>query len=160
MADPNIGDRIDSYCGRCKMMLAHTVETIEGGKIKKCHCNTCGAQHAYRPKPPKKIPGMPSVPEPSDYDKLMKAQDTSKARKYATSDRYQPTELINHASFGYGIVLTCKESNKIDVLFSDGAKTMVHGALAPGRPTIDSGGGPPESCAALWRQSSFSSVTG
>ncbi len=128
MADtPNIGDRIDSYCGRCKMMLAHTVETIEGGKIKKCHCNTCGAQHAYRPKPPKRIPGMPAVPEPSDYDKLIKAQDADKAKKYKTSDRFQPTELINHATFGLGIVLTCKESNKIEVLFQDGAKTLVHG---------------------------------
>lgn len=124
-AEPNIGDRIDSYCGRCKMMLAHTVETIENGKIKKCHCNTCGAQHAYRPKAPKKA-GVPSALEPSDYEKLMKSQDASKARKYATSDKFQPPELINHATFGLGIVLNCKESNKIEVLFSDGAKTLVH----------------------------------
>lgn len=125
-AEPNIGDRIDSYCGRCKMMLAHTVESIENGKIKKCHCNTCGAQHAYRPKAPKKAGGGPSGIEPSDYDKLMKSQDPNKARKYALSDKFQPMELIKHSSFGLGIVLTCKESNKIDVLFQDGTKTLVH----------------------------------
>ncbi len=124
-AVPNIGDRIDSFCGRCKMMLAHTVESIEAGKIKKCHCNTCGAQHAYRPKAPKRA-GMPAALEPSDYDKLMKSQDADKARKYATSDRFQPSELIKHGTFGLGIVLTCKESNKIEVLFSDGTKTLVH----------------------------------
>ncbi len=124
---PNIGDRIDSYCGRCKMMLAHTVETIEGGKIKKCHCNTCGAQHAYRPKPPKRIAGMPAIPETSDYEKLMKAQDPAKAKKYSTSDRFQASDLINHSSFGLGIVILIKESNKIEVLFQDGPKTMVHG---------------------------------
>ncbi len=123
--EPNIGDRIDSFCGRCKMMLAHTVETIEGGKIKKCHCNTCGAQHAYRPKAPKRA-GIPAALEPSDYDKLIKSQDPDKARKYKTSDKFQPTELISHTTFGLGIVLTCKESNKIEVLFQDGPKTMVH----------------------------------
>ena len=127
MAEPNIGDRVDSYCGRCKMLLAHTVESIEGGKIKKCHCNTCGAQHAYRGKAPKRIAGMPLVLEASDFDKLMKSQDPDKAKKYATSDRFQPPELIKHATFGLGIVLTCKESNKIEVLFQDGPKTLVHG---------------------------------
>ena len=29
MSEPNIGDRVDSYCGRCKMMLAHTVHDIQ-----------------------------------------------------------------------------------------------------------------------------------
>lgn len=127
MAEPNIGDRVDSYCGRCKMMLAHTVEAIEGGKIKKCHCNTCGAQHAFRPKPPKRIGSGPGGFESTDFDKLVKGQDPDKAKKYATSERFQPTELIKHASFGMGIVLACKESNKIEVLFEDGAKTLVHG---------------------------------
>jgi hypothetical protein len=127
MAEPNIGDRVDSYCGRCKMMLAHTVESIENGKIKKCHCNTCGAQHAYRAKSPKRIGGIPTSFEAADYDKLIKSQDAEKAKKYATSERFQPTELIKHASFGVGIVLNCKESNKIEVLFQDGAKTLVHG---------------------------------
>lgn len=127
MADPNIGDRVDSYCGRCKMMLAHTVEAVENGKIKKCHCNTCGAQHAYRAKAPKRGAGVPATLDTSDYEKLIKSQDPGKAKKYAISERFQPTELIKHASFGVGIVLTCKESNKIEVLFQDGAKTLVHG---------------------------------
>jgi len=126
--EPKLGDRIDSYCGRCKMLLAHTIESIENGKVKKVHCNTCGAQHAYRAKPPKKSAGSgPSVPESSDYERLMRGRDAASAKAYATSGRFKQADVINHASFGLGLVINCKESNKIEVLFQDGAKTLVHG---------------------------------
>jgi hypothetical protein len=126
--EPKIGERIDSYCGRCKMMLAHTIESIEKGKVKKCHCNTCGAQHAFRAKAPKRSGAAGSaIPESSDYERLIKGRDAASAKKYAISDRFQLADLIKHTNFGLGLVIQCKESNKIDVLFEDGAKTLVHG---------------------------------
>jgi hypothetical protein len=40
---PQVGKNVDSWCTRCKLVLAHTIETVLNGKITKVHCNTCRA---------------------------------------------------------------------------------------------------------------------
>ncbi len=136
-----VGHDVDSWCTRCKLILAHTVEAMIGGKITRVHCNTCRSQHAYRPRPP----GEPAAPSRADrpavsrsarptaaaaraseYATLLSGRDTSSARAYATADRFAPKELIVHPIFGLGIVMILKDRTKIDVLFQDGLKTLVH----------------------------------
>src|SRR5262245_58672499 len=41
-----VGDYVDGWCTRCKLVLRHTIEAIAGGKISRVHCNTCQGQHA------------------------------------------------------------------------------------------------------------------
>ena len=38
-----VGSNVDSWCGKCKLMLAHTVEAMVGAQPKRVNCNTCGA---------------------------------------------------------------------------------------------------------------------
>ena len=45
-----VGDNIDGWCTRCKLVLTHTIEAVVGGKITRVHCNTCRGQHAYLPR--------------------------------------------------------------------------------------------------------------
>ena len=54
MAKPVVGKDVDSWCTRCKLILAHTVEAMVGPKVTRVHCNTCGSQHAFRPTAPGK----------------------------------------------------------------------------------------------------------
>ena len=130
-----VGKRIDSWCARCKLMLAHTIEAIVNDKITRTHCNTCGAQHAYRRNPPGTGAkgrgasfgsGGPTkaTSAPVDYQALLRGKDVNNARAYKISERFQPKEIINHPTFGVGLVVAVRDANKIDVGFSDGVKTL------------------------------------
>ena len=136
-----VGKDIDSWCTRCKLMLAHTVETMIGSKITRVHCNTCGSQHAYRAQPPgtASAPGRRSAgtstprvvrlaPAPADeYARLLDGRDRTAARPYTPQERFAANDLLTHPTFGLGIVTTLKERTKIEVVFRDGVKTLLHG---------------------------------
>jgi hypothetical protein len=141
MAKPVVGKDVDSWCTRCKLMLAHTVEAMVGERITRVHCNTCRAAHAFRPTPPGKGTGARAAaarasgakareakasPE-SQYETLLRGKDPAKARAYAPSERFAAADLIRHPTFGLGFVLLVKESNKIEVAFADGPKVLAHG---------------------------------
>lgn len=138
MSKPNIGKNIDSWCTKCKLMLAHTIEAAKGDKVTRVHCNTCGAQHAYRPNPPgKKAPAKSGRSAQarkdaitSDFATILRGKDPAKARPYVLSGRFQAAELIRHPSFGLGLVTAVKDPTKIEVAFADGVKTLVQGHSA------------------------------
>ena len=67
------------------------------------------------------------VPKRSEYETLLRGRTGATARTYATSERFAPGELINHASFGLGVVTGERDSVKIDVHFADGPKVLMHG---------------------------------
>ena len=128
-----VGKDVDSWCTRCKLMLAHTVESMLSGKITRVHCNTCRSQHAYRPYPPGEQPVERRAPRPAahrvshvakrepraaEYTTLLSGRDTSSARTYTTQDRFAPTELIIHPIFGLGVVMVLKDRTKIDEIIA------------------------------------------
>ncbi len=137
-----VGKRVDSWCARCKLMLAHTIEAIVKDKITRTHCNTCGAQHAYRRNPPgtasATVRGVSSgsgrstkATSPAvDYQELLRGKDVGNARAYKISERFRPKEIIRHPTFGVGLVVAVRDTNKIDVGFSDGLKTLIQDSVA------------------------------
>ena len=48
MADQRLGDLIDDYCPRCKLLLNHAVASIMEDQVVKVICKTCYTEHAYR----------------------------------------------------------------------------------------------------------------
>ncbi len=76
---PRLGDEIDDYCPRCKLLLNHAVASMMGSEVVKVVCQTCHTEHPYKNAvvPPKKKSGpratlmdqvlakvAPSAPEP------------------------------------------------------------------------------------------------
>jgi hypothetical protein len=43
-----LGDVIDDYCPRCRLLLNHDVASIGEGKVMKVTCRTCHNTHDYR----------------------------------------------------------------------------------------------------------------
>ena len=43
-----LGDVIDDYCPRCRLLLNHDVATLHDGKVAKATCRTCYNTHDYR----------------------------------------------------------------------------------------------------------------
>ena len=142
MIHPIVGKSVDSWCARCKLMLAHTIEAVINKKITRTHCNTCGAQHAYR----RTAPGTASAgtrgassasgrartaPSPDvDYQALLRGKEVGNAHAYKISERFKLKEIIHHPIFGLGVVVGVRDANKVDVGFNDGVKTLVQGGSA------------------------------
>jgi hypothetical protein len=144
MAGPfKIAGTTDSWCGKCKLILAHTIETLDGAKPGRVHCNTCNSQHAYKPYLPGEAPRQvkareraeedgPRAPQPgkvkaSHYDELMKGRDQGRAVTYSPKSKYTAGDLVTHPNFGLGIAIALKDSTKIEILFPEGPKVLIHG---------------------------------
>ena len=46
-AVPRLGDLIDDYCPRCRLLLNHAVASMVGDQVAKVICQTCLSEHAY-----------------------------------------------------------------------------------------------------------------
>jgi hypothetical protein len=55
---PRLGDTIDDYCPRCRLLLNHAVASLVDKRVVKVVCQTCHTEHPYRHAelPPKKKP--------------------------------------------------------------------------------------------------------
>jgi hypothetical protein len=139
-----IGSNVDSFCNKCKLTLAHTIEAVVEGTIKRVHCNTCKSKHAFRGKTAVKSAtksvkssstaakkrGVPGLVRASDFTTLLKGRGHASARPYSFVDRFRTGEVLNHITFGIGVVTADKGSDKIEVLFELGPRTLVHGKSA------------------------------
>lgn len=147
MSTLRVGGNVDSWCGKCRLMLAHTIEAMVETKIVRVHCNTCGAVHAYKAHAPGTAPrkssrpgpsraeagarramaGGPGLAKASHYAVLIEGRNPDAAGKYSPRSTYVQNDLIDHPKFGLGIAVAVKSATKVEVLFAEGAKTLVHG---------------------------------
>lgn len=44
---PRLGDLIDDYCPRCRLLLNHAVASMVEQQVAKVICQTCLSEHAY-----------------------------------------------------------------------------------------------------------------
>jgi hypothetical protein len=133
------GGTIDSWCGKCKMMLAHTIEAMVGVKPARVHCNTCNAQHTYKAHAPSTAPRQVRAREPgaaapatprtrvSRYQALLKGKESAVARIYSMKEKYEAGDVLEHPHFGRGVTTAVKDATKIEVLFDGGSKVLIHG---------------------------------
>lgn len=137
MASLRVGSNIDAWCTKCKLMLAHTIEAMASGSIKRVQCNTCHGKHQFKAHEPGSTKLMPliktnipkSKSKASDYAKLLHGKDLSKASFYTISHHFSKGDIINHNQFGLGVVVDQKDLSKIEVLFESGPKILVHARL-------------------------------
>jgi hypothetical protein len=125
------GSKVDGWCGRCKLMLRHTIDVITATKITRVHCNTCGARHAHRAQPPRTrlVNGASPMTQERKYAHLLRGRTEANSTPYSISGRFEVGQLISHASFGLGVVTGARDNVKVDILFADGAKVLQQGHL-------------------------------
>jgi hypothetical protein len=125
------GGNIDSWCGKCKMVLAHTIEAMVGDKPARVHCNTCKAQHSYKAHEPstspKTVRRSTGGGRGNQYKSLLKEKDAAAAKEYSIKDSYAPGDIVKHPNFGIGVTTAIKNGTKIEVLFETGPKVLIHG---------------------------------
>jgi hypothetical protein len=123
------GDPIEARCTKCRKITNHIIVAMtEKGPVK-VQCNTCSGQHKYRsPAAPKK-PTVRRTVDPKDSERkewvtLRPDMNLAKATDYSMTATYKVKALINHPIFGVGLVQRVVGSQKVEVLFEDGRKTM------------------------------------
>jgi hypothetical protein len=123
------GKNIDSYCGKCKLNLDHTVIAMDGETIAKVRCKTCGSSHKFRSpidllkirKPRVKKSGSETTAQNIWEAGLADAK--GKERDYSMALKYRIGDIVNHQLFGKGVVMKLY-SNKCDMLFKDRERLM------------------------------------
>ena len=132
MTDLKVGDNVDSWCTKCKLVLAHTIEVLVGSDIKRVCCNTCKGKHQYKPHPPgtkaasAKTPRFAAAPKATSYAALLESHRNDEVLDYSFQAKFLLGALLKHATFGVGVVTADKGGNKIEVLFPTGSKILVH----------------------------------
>lgn len=126
------GDYIASKCSKCKDTTNHTIVAMVGEKVVKVECNTCGSIHNYRSETKKKAPSArkTSTAKPrttkaervwEDLQEKLRPED---AVPYSMTTPMKEEMLIQHPSFGLGLVVNCIRPNKMEVQFQAGIKLL------------------------------------
>ncbi|MDY7232881.1 hypothetical protein [Hyalangium rubrum] len=145
MATQKVGGEVDALCTRCKLSLAHTILAMVGTKIARVRCNTCGGDHAYRSAPgttdrpsasttsrasSSSRSSTPRAEKPEkvviSFEEQLAGKDIANAPKYSPKDTYKVDQVIQHPTFGLGLV-TVVRGDKVDIAFKSETKTLVHG---------------------------------
>ena len=48
MPEIRLGDIIDDYCSRCRLLTNHSIVSLVNGEPAKVHCRTCFFEHNHR----------------------------------------------------------------------------------------------------------------
>jgi hypothetical protein len=129
-AKNSAGQDIDSYCGKCKLNRDHTIMTMDGETIAKVRCKTCGSMHkfasslgAQKVRKPKARKGAGEERTAEIVWAAGLAEAKGKERAYSMDSKYRIGEIVNHQTFGRGIVMKLY-ANKCDMLFKDRERLM------------------------------------
>ena len=134
------GTDVDSYCGKCKLTLAHIVIASSPGRAAKVKCKTCNAEHAMRREKAAKTPGAakkasssrkPAAKAMIAFEELAAGKDLGASVHYRPADTFELGQVLQHATFGLGVVHRVSPDRKIEVLFREqGNKVLAHARIA------------------------------
>ena len=128
-----VGKETLSYCSKCKLTLSHIIAAMKDlNTIAKVVCKTCKSTHAY--KDPNKASKKKVVSHrkktelksnTKDWEEAIK-KTSSEPQTYSPKGKFLKGDLINHPKFGQGVIEKLLDKNKIEVLFKDNRKVLVH----------------------------------
>ena len=103
-----IGERVDQMCVTCGEVRGHIVASItKGGKITRVSCPVCGSRVPYASGTTRRASSTVGAP----YDRTR---------------TYRRGQTLMHPTFGEGEVTAIIESGKMDVLFADRMRRLIH----------------------------------
>lgn len=136
------GDEILSFCSSCKLDLRHRIVAHKSGNtgaIAKVECKTCRKIHAYHA--PKGAAGAVSVkaqheraprskaqaiPLSVEWNKQLNETQNKASRVYSIAHTFGKGDLVEHPNFGLGIVQGLKDATKVEILFENSLRVLLH----------------------------------
>lgn len=105
-----VQERVDKFCVECDEERGHVVVSVtKRGQISRVSCPKCGTRSTFKSNvaPGKRTPSQPGAP-------------------YDTSRTYRTGQTLVHPTYGPGEVTAVIEPQKIDVLFPDRMRRLIH----------------------------------
>jgi hypothetical protein len=140
------GADVDALCSRCRLELAHVIVALDGSRIVRVQCKTCGTIHSFKSssqtrgeRKTRSASGGVSVvgrgrgaagraaAALDDYESLMEGRDLSRAKRYKPAVTFGEGDVVDHATFGIGLITKLLADNKVEVVFRQGLKVLAHG---------------------------------
>jgi len=127
-----VAQNVITMCTKCEMELNHVVVAHDAtGIVERVKCHTCGNEHKYRPdkkrapkKPTKKSISIQEVDLTKTFEKLAQKFKEKKPLPYSMSGSFNNDDVIDHKTFGKGIVISASH-DKMEVVFSDEPRVLV-----------------------------------
>lgn len=106
-----VGERVEKFCAVCEEERGHVVATVtKRGTISRVSCPKCGTRSSF-----KTASGSGGT-----------RSETKASAPYDSTRTYRIGQTMMHPSFGPGEVTAVIEPQKIDVLFSDRIRRLIH----------------------------------
>lgn len=116
------------------MELAHVIVSMVNGRPAKVECKTCRSVHRFKtsgnsaagPRTRNTVPK--TVIRASElWEQKMATKSKEDVQAYKPTLSYQSGQVLQHPTFGLGVVEKVHAANKIAVFFRDGEKLLVQG---------------------------------
>ncbi len=104
------GERVEKFCAVCGEERGHVVASVtKAGRISRVSCPKCGTRSPYKAVAggTERVAARPGAP-------------------YDSSQAYRVGQSMTHPVFGAGEVTAVIEPQKIDVLFPDRMRRLIH----------------------------------
>ena len=125
-----VGSYIVTRCSKCDNDMNHVITALNpDGSVVQVKCMVCSSIH--KPIRQKKLLASPrktiktTRPSYSLFNQAKESATNKVPMQYNMSKKFDKNILIIHSQMGEGVILNSYE-NKIDVLFLEGRKVLVH----------------------------------
>lgn len=106
-----IGDRVEQMCVKCGEERGHIVASLtKTGRVTRVSCPLCGSR----------------VPYKSGAGAAGSRSSTKASKPYDRTHTYRRGQHLLHPTFGAGEVTAIIEPRKMDVLFADRMRRLIH----------------------------------
>ena len=103
------GDRVEQMCLTCGMVRGHVVVSVsKRGSITRVTCPICDSRVPYK------------------IASITRSSNTT-SPPYDRTRTYRKGQMLRHSTFGEGEVTAIIEPQKMDVLFADRIRRLIHG---------------------------------
>ena len=105
-----VGERVDKLCVTCKEERGHLVASVtKVGNISRVNCPKCGTTSTFK-----------------ISTRTVQHPPTQSGQMYDQSHTYRIGQTMTHPTYGQGEITSLIEPQKIDVLFPDKLRRLIH----------------------------------
>ena len=107
-----VGERVEKFCASCGEERGHVVASVtKRGQISRVTCPKCGARGTFKA---------------AAADAAPRGERAKAGAPYDPARTYRAGQSLTHPTFGQGEVTAVIEPHKIDVLFADRMRRLIH----------------------------------
>lgn len=127
-----VGTHLRIRCSTCKRVQLHVVTALSGARVDQIQCKVCLRARKYRAKDGangsskrRRQEAAEVIPPEVIWQKLLDGASARKTIPYTFDKQFQVHDLINHDTFGLGVVTDLPGPDKARVAFKEGELLLI-----------------------------------